>query len=293
MRKLNCFIASAFGHQDVNSIFERGISITLKELNINCHRVDKINHNDKIDKKILQLIDQCDFGIVDLTFARPSVYYEAGLLEGQKKPVIFISKSDHFRPKIDDEYGNFKIHFDLVTKNIIPWTTPNQQFKKLLKARVKLVTRPIVENLSISHLDSVAQFEFEKKSILERTESVKQRLVEYAIKNRFVYKKVKGMGFNRLIRGKTELKIVVYNSITSSQLSDIGYRSFMDVNDNSKTIILLGLLKPITKNRLEHTLKRFSPITDTIYTFQETKLIVIQPITSIPKLESFLKNISI
>jgi nucleoside 2-deoxyribosyltransferase len=92
----------------------------LRELRVKGLRVDKINHNEKIDLKILDLINQPNFGIADLTFARPSVYFEAGILEGQNKPVVFLSREDHFNPILDDPHGNFRIHFDLITLNIIP-----------------------------------------------------------------------------------------------------------------------------------------------------------------------------
>jgi nucleoside 2-deoxyribosyltransferase len=48
-------------------------------------RVDQIEHNDDIDDKIIELIKKCDFCIADLTYARPSVYYEAGYVYGLKK----------------------------------------------------------------------------------------------------------------------------------------------------------------------------------------------------------------
>lgn len=293
MRKLNCFIASGFGQKDVDAVFIKGVAKVLKELKINCHRVDKINHNDKIDNKIIQLITECDFGIVDLTFARPSVYYEAGLLEGQNKPVIFISRSDHFKPRQEDTFGNFRIHFDLITKNIIPWNKPTQLFSNKLKARIKLVTKPLINKLAISEVEIEAQNKFEQLSISKRFELIRERVLEFAETKKYAYQQVRGTGIKRLVKGKKQLSIEVFNSITTTQLSDIGYRSFNREKNDGEKIILLCLLKPITKNRIEHALIRFSPISENTYSFFSTKLIILQPITSLLNLELRLKDISI
>jgi hypothetical protein len=48
MRNLTCFIASAFGYTDVDSIFDKTIKVLLKELKIKPLRVDRINNNDPL-----------------------------------------------------------------------------------------------------------------------------------------------------------------------------------------------------------------------------------------------------
>jgi len=45
-------------------------------MEIKPYRVDIIEHNDDIDNKIIELILKCDICIADLTYSRPSVYYE-------------------------------------------------------------------------------------------------------------------------------------------------------------------------------------------------------------------------
>src|SRR4051794_41012901 len=125
---LKCFVASAFDHEDVDAIYAQAIIPVLKKLGCTPVRVDCVEHNDDIDDKIFNLIDGCEFCIADLTFARPSVYYEAGYAFGTGRPAIYIARSDHFRQRDDDEYGNFRVHFDLQMKNIIGWTTPNTAF---------------------------------------------------------------------------------------------------------------------------------------------------------------------
>jgi nucleoside 2-deoxyribosyltransferase len=173
MRKLKCFIACAFGRQDVDSIYNKVIKTTLQNLNINPLRVDKVNHNDKIDRKIIDLINECDFAIADLTYARPSVYYEAGFVEGLNKRVIYLARRDHTRPKADDVEGNTRIHFDLITQNIIMWGDNLQQVSRTLSKRINLVTKPLLTKRDIDLEELNSHKEFERKSIVEKVNLLK------------------------------------------------------------------------------------------------------------------------
>jgi len=141
---MNCFVASAFDHEDVDTIYDYAIRPVLKELRLNPFRVDRIEHNEDIDDRIFHLIDQSQLCIADLTFARPSVYYEAGYAFGTGKPVIYIARRDHFHARENDIVGNLRVHFDLQMKNIIPWTIPNEAFKKRLRSRLKHVLKPLL-----------------------------------------------------------------------------------------------------------------------------------------------------
>jgi nucleoside 2-deoxyribosyltransferase len=75
--KLRCFVAMAFGQKDTDAIF-RALRKTLGPLGVNAQRVDRIEHNDNIDTRIISEIEAADLVIADLTYARPSVYFEAG-----------------------------------------------------------------------------------------------------------------------------------------------------------------------------------------------------------------------
>jgi hypothetical protein len=54
-RKLRCFVASAFGFDDVDRVFLKLIKPTLGPLGITVSRVDRVDHNDDIDNKIMEL----------------------------------------------------------------------------------------------------------------------------------------------------------------------------------------------------------------------------------------------
>jgi hypothetical protein len=82
--------------------------------------------------------------LADLTYARPSVYFEAGYAQ-RVVPVIYIARRDHFKEKLADPNGNLRVHFDLQMRNIIPWSSGSDRtFLKRLKARVKKVIAPLL-----------------------------------------------------------------------------------------------------------------------------------------------------
>jgi len=144
--KMKCFVASAFGFDDVDNIYINAICPVLAEFSIKPIRVDKDEHNDDIDDRMFERMAQAQICIADLTYARPSVYYEAGFVFGSKKPVIYVARSDHFRARDSDPQGNLRVHFDLQMKNIIPWTDSIENFKKRLRSRLRHVLKPLLRD---------------------------------------------------------------------------------------------------------------------------------------------------
>jgi hypothetical protein len=89
-----------------------------------------------------------------VTYARPSVYYEAGFAE-REIPVIYTVRRDHLALRVDDEFGVFRVHFDLLMKNLIDWTDPSDQtFVARLARRVDEILGPIRDRLAIDAEDS-------------------------------------------------------------------------------------------------------------------------------------------
>jgi nucleoside 2-deoxyribosyltransferase len=154
--KLNCFVASAFGREDVDEIYEKGVRPVLDRLEIRPLRVDKVEHNDDIDDKIIELLTTADLCIADLTYARPSAYYEAGYAFGSGKPVIYTARRDHFIARDNDPEGLRKIHFDLQMKNIIGWSKPDSSFRNCLENRLIYVIKPIKKRLRDERQQQVA-----------------------------------------------------------------------------------------------------------------------------------------
>lgn len=170
--RLKCFVASAFDHKDVDEIYDKAIRPVLRSLKIRPMRVDRVEHNEDIDDKIFQFLDAADFCIADLTYARPSVYYETGYAFGTGRPVIYIARSDHFKAREDDMHGNLRMHFDLQMKNIIPWTRPSDALRKRLTRRIRHIVRRLLKQTAKSEKEIKAEAEFARMSQHNRIASV-------------------------------------------------------------------------------------------------------------------------
>src|SRR5205823_4141898 len=113
--RIRCFVAMAFGRPDTDQWYKQTLEPLLRRHNISPRRVDLINHNDDVDDKILDELQKADMAIADLTYARPSAYFEAGYAIGSGRRVIFTCRSDHLKQGATDPH---RIHFDLQMKNI-------------------------------------------------------------------------------------------------------------------------------------------------------------------------------
>ena len=165
---MKCFVASAFDQDDVDAIYDEALEPVLRELGVQAVRVNRIEHNDDIDDKIFDLLDSADLCIADLTYARPSVYYEAGYAHAKGRPVIYISRSDHFRARDDDPAGNRRVHFDLQMKNIIAWKEPNKTFKDTVRRRLQYVLKPLLLAQAHREVVTLQQSTFESLSQHQR-----------------------------------------------------------------------------------------------------------------------------
>ncbi|MBL9199413.1 MAG: hypothetical protein JNL39_02855, partial [Opitutaceae bacterium] len=167
--RLKCFIASAFGFEDVDRVYDRVVRRVLREQGVKALRVDRVEHNEDIDNQIFHLLNASQLCIADLTHARPSVYYEAGYATGKEKPVIYIVRSDHFRRRsnAEDPHGNLRVHFDLQMKNVISWDGSLVDFEKRLIRRLKLVLR-FLKRPATADAEKRERDEFAKCSIHER-----------------------------------------------------------------------------------------------------------------------------
>ena len=170
---MKCFVASALGKKDVDAVYDSCVYPTLKKLSIRPLRVDRVEHNDDIDNKIIDLLEEADLTIADLTYARPSVYYEAGYAAGRGKPVVYIARGDHFRARDDDPEGLLRVHFDLQMKNIIPWSKANDAFSSRLEKRLKHVLKPIIKQRRIHD-----KLKLERSDFRRQPESTKVRMIK-------------------------------------------------------------------------------------------------------------------
>jgi len=165
---MQCFVAMRIGDRDTDAVYERLIAPTIRRIGLTPRRIDRVMHNERIDQKILREIQECVVMVSDLTFARPSVYWEAGLVEGLKKPVVYTCRRDHFHPRQEDEYGNYKIHFDLQTKKIVPWASANdRKFSRDLERQLQFVLRPFLR----AQAEDIEQAQEERKFLANSLDS--------------------------------------------------------------------------------------------------------------------------
>jgi len=181
-------VACAFGKDDVDEIYQNAILPVLKSMQIKPYRVDQIEHNDDIDDKIIELILKCNICIADLTYSRPSVYYEAGYFKGLGKSVIFIARKDHFSPKTEDVYGNFKIHFDLQMKNINQWSSTKRvdTFKGKLLSRLKMISKPLIQRIEKDRKQEKDRLDFSRLSQKEKQLVIKTQLLKFLKKRSWI-----------------------------------------------------------------------------------------------------------
>jgi nucleoside 2-deoxyribosyltransferase len=169
-RRLKCFVAMAFGRDDCDTLYEKHIHPILCSLGIDDIRVDRRQHKDDLNNYIIRMLTQSDFALVDLTYARPSVYYEAGYAERQI-PVVYTARQDHLnRAQADDR---LRVHFDLEMKKIVSWCDPDDPtFSKCLKDRVAFMVQPLRRDQeALEQLEKDRQ-SFTSRSIASRCEEI-------------------------------------------------------------------------------------------------------------------------
>lgn len=137
--KLHCFIAIRFGAEDTDIIYDK-MAEAVADLGLTPRRIDRIHHIENINSKIISEIERADIAIADLTYTRPSVYFEAGYAQ-RKIPVIYTCREDHLHNKED----NLKMHFDVDRNNVIFWNNSNDlSFQSTLKSRLQFVISELV-----------------------------------------------------------------------------------------------------------------------------------------------------
>lgn len=122
---MQVFVAMAFqseGHNLINA-FEQGIRPAIED---DCQydkafRTDYHEHNEVIDDVIISEIRRSKFMVADLTEHRNGVYFEAGVMHGLGREVIYTVHQDHAD----------RTHFDLAHRNQIRWSTSDDLRAKL------------------------------------------------------------------------------------------------------------------------------------------------------------------
>jgi nucleoside 2-deoxyribosyltransferase len=300
---MKCFVASAIGKEDVDLIYDNAIYPVLKELKIKPFRVDRVEHNEDIDDQIFKLIDSADLCIADLTYARPSVYYEAGYAFGTGMPVVYIARSDHFRAQDKDQLGNLRVHFDLQMKNIIPWTAPNKTFCKKLGSRIRLVTKPILQAQKIAKKTILYEKNFSALPLKAQLSSLvkKGKYIFFSKGFRFGGERVDYRRFTHLERRASSLIqnvfITATLSITKSLFDRLYFLRFLEKeNRKMRTLILLTSIRSARKTTLISELSAYTPISNRLFSFKYSDkgnehIITVGIIDGVKSVEGFAKKL--
>lgn len=181
-RRLKCFVAMALGRPETDRLYDRVIVPTLDAVNLRAIRIDRIEHNDDIDNRIIQELKDCRVVIADLTFARPSVYFEAGYAQCVI-PVIYTCRKDHFDRGAPD---GARVHFDLQMRNIIAWSQPDDStFRLRLAKRLNYILRPVLQEERRALQHGVQEAQFRALSVDEQRRAMKQVLQEEFARAKF------------------------------------------------------------------------------------------------------------
>lgn len=120
------FVAMWF-HASTDLAYREGIELGIKKAGYNPVRIDRKDHNNKIDDEIIAEIRRSRFVVADFTEgesgARGGVYYEAGFAHGLNIPVIFTCRGDSLA----------KVHLDTRQYNHIVWNSPAELSDMLAK----------------------------------------------------------------------------------------------------------------------------------------------------------------
>lgn len=109
------FVAMWFDPQ-MKDAYERGLEIAIRGAGYSALRIDRKEHDGKIDDQIIAEIRRSAFVVADFTGHREGVYYEAGFAHGLGRRVIFTCRQD--------DIG--KLHFDVRQYNTILWNTSDE-----------------------------------------------------------------------------------------------------------------------------------------------------------------------
>ncbi len=125
VRSDQAFVAMWFS-DDLNEAWKSGFEPALNELRYRAIRIDAIEHNEKIDDRIISEIRRSGLLVADFTGQRAGVYFEAGFAYGLGIPVIWTCHKDHVKG----------LHFDTRQYNHIVWENP-EELKMKLQYRIK------------------------------------------------------------------------------------------------------------------------------------------------------------
>jgi hypothetical protein len=114
------FVAMSFD-LSMNAVYDEAIEPAVRKAGYKPVRVDRTEHVNRIDDEIIGRIRGSRFMIADFTGQRPGVYFEAGLMMGLGRNVIWMCKKEDLK----------NVHFDTRQYNFIVYEDVSGSNKRL------------------------------------------------------------------------------------------------------------------------------------------------------------------
>lgn len=114
------FVAMSFA-PELDAAWSNGIQPALVSAGWRPLRMDRLQHNERIDDKIISEIRRSGLLVADFTGQRAGVYFEAGFAQGLGIPVIWTVTESELA----------SVHFDTRQYNHIVWSNPEELRERL------------------------------------------------------------------------------------------------------------------------------------------------------------------
>ena len=114
------FVAMSFA-PEMSELYDEAIVPAVRLAGYEQIRVDRKEHANSIDDEIIGGIRKSRFMIADFTGQKAGVYFEAGMMHGLGRTVIWMC----------DDRELAKVHFDLRQRNFINWSSTEDARQRL------------------------------------------------------------------------------------------------------------------------------------------------------------------
>jgi hypothetical protein len=109
---VSVFVAMSFA-SEMSELYDAAIAPAVREVGYEPIRVGRKEHANSIDDEILGNIRKSRFMVADFTGQRAGVYFEARMMNGLGRTVIWMCKKEELE----------KAHFDVRQRNFIDWAS--------------------------------------------------------------------------------------------------------------------------------------------------------------------------
>lgn len=258
----------AIRRTDTDRLYRQQIKPTLRAIGIHAVRIDEIHHGENIVNRILREIDQTDCVLVDLTYERPSAYFEAGYSERRSIPVIYTCRVDHLDPPSRESP---RVHFDVRQRRIVTWASPTDAiFARRLAAEVRARTAQLRRTQEREHDRQLGEARFQALSLESRCARVMQVGINMARAAGFRASSGKEpwqpgwLGF-RQRGGRTDalflLAVSAYRQRNLIALHKVFGREISEELGGapSRQCVVVASLSPVPRPRVESVFREFAP----------------------------------